>query len=106
MKQNLKLMSSRCGQDNHFVLVRRLCLVSSHSAMSGFSVFTGAEHLLASLPFSHRPPHPEADFVGAVPLTLFGKPFIWAIERTNYKHEHTGSGFSYSGRNGQWSLPY
>jgi hypothetical protein len=29
-----------------------------------------------------------------------------AFKSTNYKHENTGAGLSYSGRNGQWSLPY
>ena len=67
-KQSLNAMPSRYGQEGHFVLLRRLCLVSSYSAISGFSVLTGASHLLASLPFSHRPPHLEADSVGAGPM--------------------------------------
>ena len=75
MKQNLKLMSSRYGQDNDFILIRRLCLVSSHSAMSGFSVFTGAVHLLASLPFLHRPPHPE-------------RPTPWALCRCHIQFQN------------------
>jgi len=29
-----------------------------------------------------------------------------AFKSTNYTHENAGAVFSYSGRNGQWSLPY
>jgi hypothetical protein len=28
------------------------------------------------------------------------------IKIKNYKHENAGAGLSYSGGNGQWSLPY
>jgi hypothetical protein len=36
--------------------------------MGDFSVFTGAVYLLVFPSLSHRPPHPETDSVGAVPL--------------------------------------
>jgi hypothetical protein len=41
--------------------------ILSYPAMVGFSVLKGAARLLASPPFSHRPPHPETDTAGAVP---------------------------------------
>jgi hypothetical protein len=31
------------------------------------------------------------------------KALIWAIKSKNYNHENTGSGLSYSGRNGKWN---
>jgi hypothetical protein len=37
--------------------------------------------------------------VGETPL--FGR-----LKATNYEHENTGAGLSYSGRNSQWSFPY
>jgi hypothetical protein len=84
--------------------------------MSAFSVFTGAVYLLVFSPLSHRPPHPETYSVGAVPLLyiilvqyhawLRRKPLNGTIKSTYYKHKNTGAGLYYSGRNGQWSLPY
>jgi len=53
---------------------------------------------------SHRPLHPETDSVGAVPFVIL--TLKRARKSTNYKHDNTGSGLSYSGRNGQLSLPY
>jgi hypothetical protein len=54
--------------------------------------------------------------VGAVPLpySILVQYGAWlrrkALKRpfksTKYKHENTGAGLSYSGRNAQWSLPY
>jgi hypothetical protein len=86
--------------------------------MGAFSVFTGAVYLLVSPPLSHKPPHPENDSVGAAPLlyiisvqyhawfrrkTLNG---MTGARKTTHKNtENTGAGLSYSGRNGQWSLP-
>ena len=60
-------MASRFAQEEHFILLRLPHLVSSSPAMGGFSVLKGAARLLASPPFSHRPPHPETDTAGAVP---------------------------------------
>jgi hypothetical protein len=67
---------------------------------------------------SHRPPHPEADSVGAVPFIIFNfgtisslvweKNFFWTTGARNTTHkntENTGAGLSYSGRNGQWRSP-
>jgi len=84
--------------------------------MGAFSVFTGAVYLLAFPPPLEQPSHPEADSVGAVhlPFLILVQYGAWlrrktlkrAFKSTNYKHENTGAGLSYSGRNGQWSLPY
>jgi|AntAceMinimDraft_5_1070358.scaffolds.fasta_scaffold75477_1 hypothetical protein len=43
-------------------------------------------------PFLAQAPHPESDSVGAVPFLMYNL--------ANYKHENTGAGLSYSGRNG------
>jgi hypothetical protein len=86
-------------------LLRRLYLVPSNLAMSGFSVFKGAAQLLASLPFSHRPPQPEGESVGAMPSPIFNSntiscsvvgqnPYL-GDSKQNYKHENTGAGLSY-----------
>jgi CRISPR/Cas system endoribonuclease Cas6 (RAMP superfamily) len=71
---------------------------------------------LLSPPLSHRPPHAETDSVGAAPLSYSNlvtyhawfrrKTLKREFKSTNYKHENAGAGLSYSGRNGQWSLPY
>jgi hypothetical protein len=39
-------------------------------------------------------------------LDCGGKPLKERLREKNYKHENSGAGLSYSGRNGQWSLPY
>jgi hypothetical protein len=54
--------------------------------------------------------------MGAVPLIyiisvkyytwFLGKPLNIAYKSKNYKHQNTGAGLSYSGRHGQWTLPY
>jgi hypothetical protein len=83
--------------------------------MDVFSVFTVAVYLLLFIPLlSHMPPHPETDSVGDVPFVtynfgtkscfVFKEVLTRAFKSTNYKHENTGSGLSYSGRNDQWCL--
>jgi hypothetical protein len=88
--------------------------------MGAFSVFTGAVYLLVSPLLSHRPPHPEADSVGAATpwvlrlcdiylwyniIACFRiKALIWTTAARNTTHkntENTGTGLSDSGRNGR-----
>jgi hypothetical protein len=82
--------------------------------MGAFGVFMGAVYLLASLPLSRRPLHPEADSVGAMPLLhiISVQYHAWVRSKTlilttgfrNTTHKNTkntGAGLSYSGRNGR-----
>jgi hypothetical protein len=64
LKQTFIQVASRCRQEKYFILIRRPCLVWSCRVMVNLSAFTGAVSPL----LSHRPPHPEADSVGAVLL--------------------------------------
>jgi hypothetical protein len=92
-------MAFRYRQEEHFIWQRRPYLVWSCYVMGSFSVFTGAVYLLVFHSLSHRPPHPEIDSVGAVPLLysisvqyhawLRMKTLIWTTGAGNTTHKNT-----------------
>ena len=43
---------------------------------------------------------------GKISYLVKEKPLNREFKSKNYKHENTGAGLSYSGRNGQWKFPY
>jgi hypothetical protein len=94
-------VDSRYKQERHFILLKQSYSVWFFLVLGAFSVLTGAVYLLVYSSISHRPPHPETDSVGAVPLLfllsvqylawLRRKTLIWTTWARNTTHRNTGN---------------
>jgi hypothetical protein len=93
---------SEYRQERLFIILRWPHWVWSCRVMGAFGVFTGAVRLFVFPLLSHRPPHPETDSFGTVPLLYiipvqyhpwFRRKTLNRARNTNQKNtENTGTG--------------